>query len=128
MIDFPNINPIAFTIPVAGGLPIRWYALAYIAGFLLGEKMMKHWVKTWPSKGMTVAHVDSLFGWVVLGGILGGRLGFVLFYNLPYYLQNPADILKTWEGGMSFHGGILGVTAAILLFCWRNNLHPADVG
>ena len=126
MIILPPINPTAFTIPLVD-IPIRWYALAYIAGFLIGHWYFKRLCRLFPAKGLDEKAQENLFLWVILGVILGGRFGFVVFYNLPYYLQNPADILKTWEGGMSFHGGLVGVVLAIALFCWKYKTHAADI-
>jgi phosphatidylglycerol:prolipoprotein diacylglycerol transferase len=109
---FPNIDPVLIQV---GPLAVRWYALAYIAGLFGGLYYMRHLVKAPPAL-MTPAQVDDFFLWCMAGIILGGRLGYVLFYKPAFYLANPADIVKTWEGGMSFHGGLLGVIVAILAF------------
>ena len=121
MIPFPNISPEIFEITLFGiTFALRWYALAYIAGLLIGWRIVtatvRHpalWGTTPP---MTPAQVESLLTWVILGVVIGGRLGFVLFYQPAHYLANPAQILRVWEGGMSFHGGFLGVVTAALLF------------
>jgi phosphatidylglycerol:prolipoprotein diacylglycerol transferase len=115
-VEFPTIDPVAFRL---GPLEIKWYAIAYVAGLLVAFAYMKRLVRTpylW-GKGSPLpspSQVDDLFIWAALGVILGGRLGYVLFYDPAYFAQNPLDIAKLWEGGMSFHGGFLGVIAA----CW----------
>ena len=109
----PEIDPVVFQI---GPFAVRWYALAYIAGLLLGWRYAMRLGR----RGDTPVHrdhPDQFFIWATVGVILGGRLGYVLFYGLPYFLQNPAEIFAVWQGGMSFHGGILGVTIAGLIFC-----------
>ncbi len=126
-IPFPQISPEIFTVPIGGmEFSLRWYALAYIAGLMLGwwiiTQLMRRpalWGGTPP---MTPAQVEELLTAVVLGVILGGRLGFVLFYQPGYYLANPAEIVKVWQGGMSFHGGFLGVVIAAFWFAWRHNI------
>lgn len=123
MILFPDISPVLFSIQLFGiEFALRWYALAYIAGLGLGWQMIVWAVKRpqlWPNDvaPMAPAKVEDLLGWVVAGVILGGRLGFVLFYQPEYYLSHPLEILKIWQGGMSFHGGLLGVIVAGVLFC-----------
>jgi phosphatidylglycerol:prolipoprotein diacylglycerol transferase len=121
MIPFPDISPEIFEITLFGvTFALRWYALAYIAGLVIGWRiaagLMRRpalWGGTPP---MTPAQVESLLTWVILGVVLGGRLGFVLFYQPAHYLAHPAEILRVWEGGMSFHGGFLGVVVAAFLF------------
>lgn len=117
MIPFPDIAPEIFTINLGGfSFSLRWYALAYLAGLILGWRlivaMMRRpalWGGTPPT---SPDRVDDLLTWVILGVILGGRLGFVLFYEPAYYLSNPGQILQVWQGGMSFHGGFAGVIVA----------------
>ncbi|MBL8642401.1 MAG: prolipoprotein diacylglyceryl transferase [Rhodospirillaceae bacterium] len=111
-IAFPQIDPVIFAV---GPFAIRWYALAYIAGLFGGLWVMRRYVQKSPAL-MTPQQVDDFFLWAMLGVILGGRIGYVLFYKPLEYLNDPVAILKTWEGGMSFHGGLLGVIAAIMLF------------
>lgn len=111
-LPFPTIDPILIEI---GPFAIRWYALAYIAGLFGGVWYVRRLV-TRPPALMTPQQVDDFLIWALLGIVLGGRLGYVLFYKPGYYLSNPAEILMTWEGGMAFHGGLLGVIAAIILF------------
>ncbi|MCF3974720.1 prolipoprotein diacylglyceryl transferase [Paracoccus salsus] len=122
MIPFPNISPEIFTIDLGGlSLSLRWYALAYLAGLLIGWRIMIAMMRRdriWGDRApMAADAVDDLLTWVILGVILGGRLGFVLFYEPAYYLANPGQILKVWQGGMSFHGGFAGVIVATWLFC-----------
>jgi phosphatidylglycerol---prolipoprotein diacylglyceryl transferase len=126
-IPFPDLSPNLVSFEVFGvTLALRWYALAYIAGILIGWQMIRAILRTprlWgDSPPMSQAQVDDLLTWIILGVIVGGRLGFVLFYQPGYYLANPAYILRVWEGGMSFHGGFLGVVVATLLFCRRNGI------
>ena len=109
---FPNIDPVLIEI---GPFAIRWYALGYIAGLFGGVYFMRRLVMHPPAL-MTPQQVDDFLLWAMGGVIFGGRLGYVLFYKPSFYLANPAEILKTWEGGMSFHGGLLGVIIAIMLF------------
>jgi phosphatidylglycerol---prolipoprotein diacylglyceryl transferase len=134
-IPFPNITPEIFSVEVFGiTIALRWYALAYIAGLVIGWRLVLRMVGTirlWPGNPpMNADQVERLLTWVIAGVVLGGRLGFVLFYQPGYYLANPWQILQVWQGGMSFHGGFLGVLLAGLLFCWREKipmLSTADV-
>jgi phosphatidylglycerol:prolipoprotein diacylglycerol transferase len=136
MIPFPNISPEIFSISVFGfELALRWYALAYIAGILIGWRMVvmsvktsRLWIKNQPV--MTPTQIEDLLTWVILGVIFGGRLGYVLFYQPSYYLQNPTEIVYVWQGGMAFHGGLIGVIVAGLIFTTRYKipkLSAADV-
>jgi phosphatidylglycerol---prolipoprotein diacylglyceryl transferase len=118
-IPFPVIDPVLVEI---GPLAIRWYALAYIAGIVLGWRLARHLVRLIPVAS-TTEQLDDFVTWVTLGIILGGRLGYVLFYRPGYYLANPLEALAVWQGGMSFHGGMLGVVIATWIFC-RNNKIP----
>ena len=125
LIPFPNISPEIFSIAIFGfELALRWYALAYIAGILIGWRFVVMTVKTsrlWVNNQpvMTPTQIEDLLTWVILGVIFGGRLGYVLFYQPSYYLQNPSEILYVWQGGMAFHGGLLGVIVAGLVFTTR---------
>lgn len=122
VLPFPNIDPALFTIELGSfQFSLRWYALAYIGGLLLGWRLMVwlvHRPKLWPANRapMRPEEPEELLTWMVLGVVLGGRLGFVLFYNPAYYAQNPLEILQVWNGGMSFHGGFLGVVLATFLY------------
>jgi len=112
-IAFPMIDPVLFEI---GPVAIRWYSLAYIAGLVLGWRYMI-WLARQKGALVKPQDADDFLVWAVFGVILGGRLGYVLFYKPAYYFANPSEIIQTWEGGMSFHGGFLGVLVATLLFC-----------
>ena len=124
MIPYPNIDPVFLRI---GPLQFRWYGLMYLvalttAYFVIRARAVAH--------GIAISK-DQLYDLIVysaVGVFLGGRLGYTLFYNLPYYLDHPAKILAVWEGGMSFHGGFLGTVIAILLFCRRRGFHPYTIG
>ena len=123
-IPFPNISPEIFSVDLGGfTLALRWYALAYIAGLLIGWRLILQAIRTprlWLGEPvMTREQLERLLTWVIAGVILGGRLGYVLFYQPGYYLANPALILRVWQGGMSFHGGLLGVIIAGVVFCRR---------
>ncbi len=113
ILAFPNIDPIAFSI---AGLVVRWYALAYMIGIIGGWKYITWLDKRSNQPILSKTHIDDMMLWGVLGVVLGGRIGYVVFYNLPYYLNNPLDALKIWQGGMSFHGGALGVIFVFYLF------------
>jgi phosphatidylglycerol:prolipoprotein diacylglycerol transferase len=123
-IPFPAIDPVAISL---GPVQIRWYALAYIVGLLLAVAYAKWLLRRadfWkPGKPfMTPEQMDDFMIWAMLGVVLGGRTGYVLFYDLPKYLAHPSEILAVWHGGMSFHGGFLGVILASWLFCRRHKL------
>ena len=127
-IAFPMIDPIAISV---GPLAVRWYALAYIAGIILGwvyavrlTRNERLWAGPAP---VSPQRLDDFVVWATLGIILGGRIGYVLVYNLPFFLANPAEIVKVWHGGMSFHGGLLGVVLAIVLFARRHTLPPLSL-
>ena len=124
---FPDLSPELFSISLfAMEFALRWYALAYIVGIVLGWRIAVAAVRRpalWGGQApMTPAQVEELLTWIVAGVILGGRLGFVLFYQPGYYLQNPGQILMVWQGGMSFHGGFLGVVIAALIFARRHGI------
>ena len=118
-LPFPEIDPIALSI---GPLDIRWYALAYMAGFIGGWKYAVHLAGRFPHLRPNKDDIDNFLTYAVIGVILGGRLGYVLFYNLPSYADSPLEAFKIWEGGMAFHGGVLGVIAAILIYAWRHKI------
>ena len=121
--SFPQIDPIAFAI---GPLAIRWYALSYMAGLLGGWQILRHLAKQ-PHSPVTVLQIDGLLNYILFGVILGGRIGYVLFYQPASYLADPLTIFKIWQGGMSFHGGFLGVVFAVLLFQRRHKIILADL-
>ena len=118
MMIHPNFDPIALSI---GHLAIRWYALSYIVGFVLFMWLGRRRIK----RGNTVftnEMLDDFLTWGVLGVIIGGRLGYVLFYQPGFYLSHPLEILKVWQGGMAFHGGFIGVLAAMALFARKHKI------
>lgn len=117
-IPFPAIDPVLISI---GPLAIRWYSLAYIAGILLGWRYIVRLSKQ-KTDVIDEASIDDLIVWLVFGIILGGRLGYVLFYKLGYYMANPVEALYVWEGGMSFHGGAIGVMVAVAIFCRKRGI------
>ena len=135
-IPFPDIGTEIFAFDIGGfRFALRWYALAYVVGILIGWQLCVRTVKRptfWSILGPPLDHkqIEDLLTWIILGVILGGRLGFVLFYQPQYYFQNPLEILMVWQGGMSFHGGFIGVVLAALIFCIRQQapiLSTADL-
>ena len=117
-IPFPAIDPVIINF---GPVAIRWYSIAYIAGLVLGWQLLRRLVIRSP-KITELEEVDDFLVWVTLGVIFGGRLGYVIFYNLTTYINNPISIIAVWQGGMSFHGGLLGVIVATILFCKKRNI------
>jgi phosphatidylglycerol:prolipoprotein diacylglycerol transferase len=117
-IPYPMIDPIALSI---GPFAIRWYALAYIVGLISGWRYCL-WVARRPPAVASQTALDDFLVWATLGVVLGGRTGYVLFYKPDFYFANPSEILQLWHGGMSFHGGALGVIAAMWLFCRQRSL------
>lgn len=115
---FPQFDPVIVQL---GPLSIRWYALAYISALVVGWRLVRRFVRLPPAVA-TPLQVDDFLTWATLGVVLGGRLGYVLFYQPGVYLSHPGMILAVWEGGMSFHGGMLGVATAIIIFCRRNKI------
>ena len=118
MIIHPQFDPVLISI---GPLAIRWYALSYIVGFILFTILGRRRIAQGNSV-FTKEMLDDFLTWGILGVILGGRIGYVLFYKFSDYLANPLDIFKVWEGGMSFHGGFLGVVVAMWLFGRKHNI------
>jgi phosphatidylglycerol:prolipoprotein diacylglycerol transferase len=129
IIPYPAIDPVLVTI---GPFAIRWYALAYICGILLGWLYARALIrneKLWGGPApMTVVDFDDFILWVTLGIILGGRTGYVLFYNLPHFMANPLEILQVWKGGMSFHGGFVGCVLAVFLFARHRKILVLSLG
>ena len=123
MIPFPNINPEIFSFELMGfNFALRWYAVSYILGFFCALKLMKYFVlkeKLWVlnKPPITPDQADSILTYLILGVIIGGRIGYVLFYNFDYYSQNILDVIRIWDGGMAFHGGFLGVVLAVIIYC-----------
>ena len=129
VIPFPAINPVLISI---GPFSVRWYALAYIVGIIAGWFYARAIISSerlWGGPApFTVIDFDDFVIWITLGIILGGRIGYVLFYNLPHFAENPIEILQLWNGGMSFHGGVLGCIVAIVLFAMRRGIRVLSLG
>ena len=129
LIPYPRIDPILVHI---GPLAIRWYALAYIFGILIGWAYARAIVrsgKLWGGKSpLSVIDFDDFVLWVTLGIILGGRIGYVLFYNLPFFAAHPLQIFELWTGGMSFHGGFTGCVVAVVLFARSRGIPILSLG
>jgi phosphatidylglycerol:prolipoprotein diacylglycerol transferase len=113
MFEFPLIDPVAFSV---GPLAVRWYALAYLAGFLLGWRYCLYLAGLDKDSRPSKQDIEDFLPWVIVGVILGGRIGYVLFYQFELYAQYPLEALKIWRGGMSFHGGALGVIIALIVY------------
>ncbi|MCC6921221.1 MAG: prolipoprotein diacylglyceryl transferase [Alphaproteobacteria bacterium] len=141
LLTYPQIDPVIFEIPEVFGLgpfAIRWYAIAYIAGILLGwwyavrlSRSRTLWTRWGGRPPMTDRQIDDFIVWVTLGIILGGRIGYILFYGMVYQPEiygNPANWIRIWEGGMSFHGGLIGVIVAIVMFSILARLDMVRVG
>ena len=128
MIAFPNISPEIFSFNIGGfEVALRWYALSYIIGFILALYVMKFFLNreylwSYKTAPMDIEQADSFLSYLILGVILGGRLGYVFFYNFEFYMENPEAILRVWDGGMAFHGGFIGVVVAVFGFCKLNGI------
>jgi len=129
VLPFPAIDPVLVEV---GPFVIRWYALAYIVGILGGWFYARALVRSrtlWGGPApLTVADYDDFILWVTLGIILGGRIGYVLFYNAPYFVEHPLEVFKLWNGGMSFHGGFLGCVLAVVLFARHRGIPWLSLG
>jgi phosphatidylglycerol:prolipoprotein diacylglycerol transferase len=122
LMPFPEINPVAFSL---GPLAVHWYGLAYVAGIMLGwlyARKLTANASLWPNgqAPMTAVHLDDFLVWIAAGVVLGGRIGYILFYDLGPILENPIRAIEIWNGGMSFHGGFLGATIAMIVFARRH--------
>ncbi len=115
---FPGFDPVLVQV---GPLAIRWYALAYIGSLVLGWRIMRRLVRLSPPVA-SMEQTDDFLTWATLGVVLGGRLGYVLFYQPMHYLQNPLGAFAVWQGGMSFHGGVLGVVTALVIYCRKEGI------
>jgi phosphatidylglycerol---prolipoprotein diacylglyceryl transferase len=128
-IAFPVFDPVAISL---GPIAVRWYALAYIGGIVLGWIYARALIKSeklWGGPApISLAQMDDFILWVTVGIIVGGRSGYVLFYNLPFFIEHPAAIFKLWEGGMSFHGGFLGCVVAVMWFAYKNGISILSLG
>lgn len=129
LIAFPVFDPVALSL---GPIVIRWYALAYIVGIVLGWIYARRMIRNerlWGGPApIAPAELDDFILWVTIGIIVGGRTGYVLFYNLPFFAQHPAEIFELWKGGMSFHGGFIGCVVAVMLFARSNNIPILSLG
>jgi phosphatidylglycerol:prolipoprotein diacylglycerol transferase len=129
LIAFPTFDPVAISI---GPFAVKWYALAYIGGIVFGwiyaRSLLKNETLWGGPAPISLPQLDDFILWVTLGIILGGRTGYVLFYNLPFFIQHPAEIFELWKGGMSFHGGFMGCVIAVIGFCLRNRLPILSLG
>jgi phosphatidylglycerol:prolipoprotein diacylglycerol transferase len=129
LINFPVFDPIAISI---GPFAIRWYALAYIGGIVFGWLYARALIKSeklWGGPApISLVQIDDFILWVTLGIIVGGRTGYVLFYNLPFFIEHPAEIFELWKGGMSFHGGFVGCVVAVMWFAHRNRISILSLG
>ncbi len=123
-IPFPSIDPILISF---GPFAVRWYALSYLAGIIIGWRLLRRRADV-SAENISADHIDDFLVWATLGIILGGRFGYVLFYNFQYFAAHPGEILAMWRGGMSFHGGFLGVVVAGWIFCKRRDIHPLIFG
>jgi phosphatidylglycerol:prolipoprotein diacylglycerol transferase len=115
MLSYPNIDP---EIVRVGPLAVRWYGMMYLIGFIAAYLLVRYQIR---ERALPVGKefVESLFSYLIIGLLIGARLGYVVFYNLSYYLQHPLEVLAVWQGGMSFHGGLIGSVIAGFLFCRR---------
>jgi phosphatidylglycerol:prolipoprotein diacylglycerol transferase len=129
VLPYPVIDPVAIQV---GPVQLRWYGLAYMAGILFGWLYGRRLVgrkDLWDGKpAFTLSQADDFLLWITLGIVVGGRLGFVLFYEPSYFWQNPAEIPAVWKGGMAFHGGLLGVIIAVAVFSWFKKINPLSLG
>ncbi len=129
LIAFPVFDPVAIAI---GPIVIRWYALAYIVGIVVGWLYARSLVKNerlWDGPApISLVQLDDFILWATVGIIVGGRTGYVLFYNFAFFVQHPAEIFELWKGGMSFHGGFMGCVIAVILFARANNISILSLG
>ena len=128
MLTFPTIAPELFSVEILGyNFSLRWYALSYLVGFFIAYALMRLMTsrpKIWPYgvEPLDREQLDEFLTFLILGVIVGGRLGYVLFYNAEYYLHHPNEIIRVWDGGMSFHGGFLGVIVTVYFYSRRNGI------
>ncbi|MGN7610616.1 prolipoprotein diacylglyceryl transferase [Magnetococcales bacterium HHB-1] len=123
MLVYPEIDPVIIQL---GPLAVRWYGLMYSLAFILGWPLLQYRVRK-QNLGLSPDTLADLMVWVILGVLLGGRFGYILFYHSQHYLANPLAIFRIWEGGMSFHGGLVGVIIACFLFAWRRKINGWDL-
>lgn len=118
MIPYPHIDPVIVRI---GPFAIRWYGVMYLLGFIASYLLVRYQLKKKKIR-ITMDAIDSLYSWLVIGLIVGARLGYVIFYNLGFYFHNPLQVFAVWHGGMSFHGGLVGAVVAGILFCRKRHI------
>jgi phosphatidylglycerol:prolipoprotein diacylglycerol transferase len=123
-LQFPDIDPVAIRL---GPVVIRWYALSYIASLTGGWRYLR-WLAGKSRTTVSALQIDDFLVWATVGVVLGGRLGYILFYKPGYYLANPTEIIQLWHGGMSFHGGALGVIVALIVYCRRCKIDILEFG
>ncbi len=123
MLTYPEINPVAVKI---GPLAVHWYGLMYLVGIAAGWFLLVRRTRK-PEVGWTPSQVADVCFYAAIGVVLGGRIGYVLFYNLPYYMAHPVRIVYVWDGGMSFHGGLIGVLIACGIYGWRYRRRLFDI-
>jgi phosphatidylglycerol:prolipoprotein diacylglycerol transferase len=134
LIPFPNIDPVLVSLELFDrNFAIHWYAIAYIAGFVCAWAWMRFEInrsQLWVTgtAPMSKTQIEDIMTWMIIGTILGGRMGYALFYNFDTFAANPVQILKVWEGGMSFHGGFIGVILAGILYCRKNQIDAWSAG
>ena len=125
MLQYPNFNPVAIHL---GPIKVHWYGLMYLFGIFSGWLLLHYRAKVKPNAPVKPEQVGDLTFYIALGVILGGRIGYIVFYNLPFYLHNPLQMLYLWDGGMSFHGGFLGVLTAFILYARKLGVNWVDLG
>lgn len=123
MINYPDIRPYIVKI---GNVEIRWYGLMYLLGFVASYALVSYQIK---KKRLNISAIDveNIYLYIILGLIVGARLGYIIFYNLPYYLSNPMELLAVWHGGMSFHGGLIGAALGGMYYCVKHGLDALEV-
>ncbi len=119
MLKYPNIDPVIFEI---GPISLKWYGVAYVAGILLATMLIRYYDSK-DLKELDSNKIDDFVVYLIIGIIAGGRMGYVIFYGFEYYSSNPLEILKIWEGGMSFHGGLMGVVISAWIFSTKNKIN-----
>ncbi len=121
-LPFPSINPVLFEL---GPLKIHWYGIAYVVGILLGWRYAIYLVRHYATH-LKEQYFDDFVTWIVVGIVVGGRLGHIVIYEFSHYMRHPLEILMTWKGGMSFYGGLLGVIISTLIYCKRKSINPLE--
>lgn len=119
MLPYHNIDPVAFSL--GSFVNVHWYGIMYVLAFIFGWCLLRVQAER-PGALLDLKKVEDLVTWIILGVLLGGRLGYILFYDLPYYLESPLDVFRVWNGGMSFHGGFLGVALALFLWSYKHKI------